>query len=381
MNTDFYQLTMAYAHWKRGNAKQLASFQLYYRKPPFGGTHAMACGLGSAIDHLNNFKFSADDLDYLRTLQIFEEGFLTYLSTIKFTGDVKAVREGSWVNSKEPMLQITAPILECQILETPLLNIINFQTLIATKAAWVCKAAGDDPVIEFGLRRAQGFDGALSASRASYIGGCAGTSNVAAGKAFGIPIKGTMSHAWVMAFQSEPEAFDAYLEVFPDACIVTVDTYDTVNGVKNAISLGRKLKAIRLDSGDLGTLSFEARHLLDQAGLKQTQIIASGDLDEYKIRALKQKKAPIDVWGVGTRLVTAYEEPALTGVCKLASIQNNDGSWRDCHKTSDDEFKSSLPGLLPMQGNQLIPIFKNGECLYESPSLHDIRAYATKLPT
>jgi nicotinate phosphoribosyltransferase len=376
MNTDFYQVTMAYAHWKQKKHEQKARFQLFYRRPPFGGTQVIACGLETAINYLKAFRFEPADIAYLESLKQFEPEFLSYLSTVKFTGDIKAVREGSLLGPKEPFLQITAPILECHILETPLLNIFNFQSLIATKAARICKAAEGDTVIEFGLRRAQGFDGALSASRAAYIGGCRATSNLEASMTLGIPVAGTMSHAWVMSYVSEREAFEAYAGVFPDACIVAVDTYDTINGIKNAIHLGDRLKGIRLDSGDLAALSIEARYLLDQAGLQKAVIVASGDLDEYKIHDLKQKKAPIDLWGIGTRLVTAFEEPALTGVYKLASIEESDGTWRDCHKTSDDQFKSTLPGLLPMQNNLLIPIFKAGECLYESPTLHDIREYA-----
>ncbi len=378
MNTDFYQITMAYAHWKRGAKQQQAQFQLFYRKPPFDGTNVLACGLDTAIDFLKAFRFEPKDLAYLESLKLFDAGFLGYLGELKFTGDLNAVHEGSWVNPKEPILQITAPMIECQILETPLLNIFNFQTLIATKAARICRAAGDNPVIEFGLRRAQGFDGALSASRAAYIGGCEGTSNLEAAARFHIPVRGTMSHAWVMSFVSEREAFEAYAQVFPHSCIVAVDTYDTINGIKNAIALGNRLKGIRLDSGDLASLSQEARRLLDRAGLKGALIIASGDLDEYKIHELKQKKAPIDLWGVGTRMVTAFEEPALTGVYKLAAIQDVDGTWRNCHKTSDDQFKSTLPGLLPMQNNLLLPIFKSGQCLYENPSIHEIRDHAQR---
>ncbi|MEI6805723.1 MAG: nicotinate phosphoribosyltransferase [Myxococcaceae bacterium] len=376
MNTDFYQITMAYGHWKRRATEQRAKFQLFYRRPPFEGTHVLACGLKTAIDFIKNFRFEPKDLVYLESLNQFEPEFLDYLSKLRFSGDLEAVIEGVLINPKEPLMQITASMIECQLLETPLLNILNFQSLIATKAARICKAAEGDPVIEFGLRRAQGFDGALSASRAAYIGGCESTSNLEAAEQFGIPVRGTMSHAWVMSFVSEFEAFESYAQIFPKACTVAVDTYDTINGVKNAIRLGQRLKGIRLDSGDLAALSIEARSLLNQAGLEHVQIIASGDLDEYRIRDLKQKKAPINAWGVGTRMVTAFEEPALTGVYKLAAIQNLDGSWRNCHKVSDDQFKSTLPGLLPMQNNLLHPIFRSGECVYTSPSIHEIRDHA-----
>ncbi len=363
MKTDFYQITMAYAHWKRGTHNQQAAFQLYYRKAPFGGQDILFCGLETVIDYLKKFCVTPEDISYFESLGLFESGFLDYLRGLKFTGDLNAVLEGTRVLPKEPMLQITGPLALCQILETPLLNIINFQSLVATKAARVRAAAGDDLVIEFGLRRAQGFDGALSASRAAHIGGCSATSNIEAAMRYGIKAMGTMSHAWVMSFSGELEAFEAYAEIYPDSCIVAVDTYDTIHGVHNAIKLGPKLKGIRLDSGDLAALSLEARHMLDAAGLQHVKIIASGDLDEYKIEALKKKGAPIDVWGVGTKLVTAYEEPALTGVYKLASIQNEDGTWRDCHKTSNDEFKATLPGFLPSRGAELKSIFKAGRCI------------------
>lgn len=376
MHTDFYQITMAYAYWKQKRHLQQTKFQLFYRKAPFLGTGILACGLDTAIQYLENFKFTESDIAYLSNLNQFESEFLDYLSHFSFTGDLKAVQEGAWVNPREAILQITGSITECQLLETPLLNIFNFQSLIATKAARICLAAEKNPVIEFGLRRAQGFDGALSASKAAYLGGCESTSNLEAAIQFGIPIRGTMSHAWVMSFVSEREAFEAYAQVFPESCVVIVDTYETLGGIQNAILLGKKLKGIRLDSGDLADLSRKARYLLDQAGLQQTLIIASGDLDEYQIRALKLQKAPIDIWGVGTHLVTAFEEPALSGVYKLASIQNLDGSWQDCHKISNDPFKSTPPGLLPMQTNLLLPIFKAGKCLYESPSLSDIRRFA-----
>ncbi len=354
---------MAYAHWKRGTHQQLAAFQLYYRRPPFEGKDVLFCGLETIVDYLKTFCFTAEDLSYLESLELFEPGFIDYLRGLKFTGDLNSVLEGTRVLPKEPILQLTGPIALSQILETPLLNIVNFQTLVATKAARVRASAGEDLVIEFGLRRAQGFDGALSASRAAHIGGCDATSNLEAAMRFGIKAMGTMSHAWVMSFPTELEAFEAYAKIYPDSCIVAVDTYDTIHGVQNAIRLGNTLKGIRLDSGDLAALSLEARRMLDAAGLSHVKIIASGDLDEYKIEALKKKGAPIDAWGVGTKLVTAYEEPALTGVYKLASIQDSEGVWRDCHKTSNDEFKASLPGFLPMQGNKLHPIFKDGNYL------------------
>jgi nicotinate phosphoribosyltransferase len=373
MNTDFYQITMAYAHFKRGTHTHQAAFQLFYRRAPFEGQDVLFCGLDTAIQFLQAFQFSKADLGYLESLGLFERSFLDYLADLQFTGDLKAILEGSQVAPKEPMLQITAPMAECLLLETPLLNILNFQSLIATKAARIRAAAGSDLLVEFGLRRAQGFDGALSASRAAHIGGCDATSNLEAAAQFGIQ---AMAHAWVMSFPTELEAFEAYAEIYPESCMVAVDTYDTLHGIQNAIRLGSRLTGIRLDSGDLAELSIEARALLDSSGLSHVKIIASGDLDEYKIETLKQKGAPIDIWGVGTRLVTAYDEPALTGVYKLAAIQNTDGIWHDCHKTSNDDFKATLPGFLPMQKNILTPIFKAGNCIYERPSLREIKAHA-----
>ena len=375
MNTDFYQITMAYARWKQGIHERQASFQLFYRKPPFEGSGAFACGLGVVAEFLESFRFSKEDLEHLSGLHQFEDAFIDYLRELRFSGSMKAVVEGSWIHPKEPFVQITASIVECQILETPLLNIFNFQTLVATKAKRICEAARGDSVVEFGLRRAQGFDGALSASRAAYVGGVEATSNLEAAKIYGIPTCGTMSHAWVMSFPSEEAAFEAYASVYPESCVLAIDTYDTLRGLQNAIKLGKRLRGIRLDSGDLASLSMRARQELDQAGLQNVKIMASGDLDEYKIAELKSKNASINTWGVGTRLVTAFDEPALGGVYKLARIQDVDGEWRDCHKTSNDIFKSTLPGMLPSQNHFLEPIFQSGRLLYKLPSLEEIKKY------
>lgn len=375
MLTDYYQITMAYAHWKNGTDHQNARFQMFYRRPPFGRQDIITCGLESAIEFVRNFSFSVQDLTYLEQLNFFDSEFLDMLSKLRFTGDLSAILEGRRAEPLKPLLQIEAPIIQCQILETPLLNIINFQSLIATKADQICKAALGDEVLEFGLRRAQGFNGAVSASRAAYIGGCHATSNLEAAIQFGIPARGTMSHAWVMSHASESEAFEAYKNACPESCIVAVDTYDTLTGVRNAIKLGQSLKGIRLDSGDLDYLSRQARALLDEANLQQAFIIASGDLDETQISILKQKGAPINAWGVGTKLVTAYQEPALTGVYKLAAIQNPDRTWRTCRKISNDAFKSTQPGLLPEKNHPLSPIFVAGNSVYNSPPIHEIRAY------
>lgn len=356
--TDLYQLTMAYGYWKSGKAEQEAVFNLYFRKHPFGGGFTVACGLSSAISYLNEYGLSKKDIKYLRTLTgndgqpLFEEAFLAYLKNLEFKCDVSAVPEGTVVFPNEPLLRITGPILQCQLLETPLLNLINFQTLIATKAARMRLVAPDDSLLEFGLRRAQGPDGGMTASRAAYIGGFDATSNVLAGKLYGIPVKGTHAHSWVMSFDSELESFETYAKYLPNNVTLLVDTYDTIQGVKNAIIVGHQLRqrghdlgGIRLDSGDLAYLSIEARKLLDTAGFDKTSIVASNDLDEYIMGSLKNQGAKIDVWGVGTKLVTAYDQPALGGVFKLAALKNEAGEWKDKVKLSEQTIKTSTPGI------------------------------------
>jgi nicotinate phosphoribosyltransferase len=307
--TDLYELTMAYAHWKSGTAQKEAVFNLAFRHQPFHGGFSVACGLGQVLEILEDFAFDGSDLEYLAQLQgndgkpLFERGFLQYLGQLKFSCDVDAIPEGTIVFPHEPLVQVRGPIIQAQILETLLLNIINFQTLIATKAARICLATRGEPVLEFGLRRAHGIDGALAASRAAYVGGCAATSNVLAGKLFGIPVKGTHAHSWVMSFETEMEAFKAYAEAMPNNCVFLVDTYDTLEGVKGAIEIGRWLRSrgsdllgIRLDSGDLAYLSIEARTLLDAAGFEKAFIVASNDLDENIIASLKEQGATISVW-------------------------------------------------------------------------------------
>lgn len=352
--TDAYQISMAYAYWKANRHEQHAVFHLFFRKNPFEGDFAIAAGLEYVVNFLINFKFKNDDIEYLATLcdkdnkPLFEKDFLSYLRIMKFSCSVNAIPEGTVVFPNEPLLQVSGPIIQCQLLETALLNIINFQTLIATKATRICLAAKDDPVIEFGLRRAQGIDGGVSASRAAYIGGCVSTSNVLAGKMFGIPVTGTHAHSWVMSFDSEIEAFEAYAEAMPTNCTLLVDTYDTLNGVKNAIKIGLLLRSkgydlngIRLDSGNLAELSYKARIMLDEAGFEKTQIVASNDLDEDKIVELKRRGAKINVWGVGTALVTGDGQPALGGVYKLGSL---DGVAKI--KLSEDSIKTTNPGIL-----------------------------------
>lgn len=356
--TDLYQLTMAYGYWKLGLHDREAVFHLIFRKYPFQGNYAIACGLENVIDFLNDWHFEEDDLEYLGQLRapdgavLFTPDFLDYLRTLKFTCDVDAIPEGTVVFPHEPLIRIKGPLLQGQLIESTLLNMINFQTLIATKASRVCQAAEGDSVLEFGMRRAQGPDGALSASRASYIGGCDATSNVLAGKLYDIPVRGTHAHSWVTAFPNEMEAFEAYASVMPHNCILLVDTYDTIQGVKHAITIGKGLRkkggellGIRLDSGDLSKLSIIAREMLDAAGFKKTQIIASNSLDEYAIEKLKKEHAPITIWGVGTNLVTAYDHPALDGVYKLSALRDEKGEWQYKLKLSEQAVKISNPGI------------------------------------
>ena len=356
--TDLYQLTMAYGYWKSGRAGRESVFHLFFRKAPFQSGFTVAAGLATAIDFLRDFSFSKADLEFLATLTgndgqpLFERGFLDELGRLQFACDVDAIPEGTVVFPHEPLLRLKGPILQCQLVETALLNLVNFQSLIATKSARICLAAGGDPVVEFGLRRAQGVDGALAASRAAFIGGCAGTSNVLAGKMFGIPVKGTHAHSWVMSFDDEREAFQAYAEAMPNNCVFLVDTYDTIEGVRRAVEVGRWLRerghamaGIRLDSGDLAWLSAEARRILDEAGFQKAVIIASNDLDENIIASLKQQGAQINIWGVGTKLVTAYDQPALGGVYKLGAIRGDDGNWAYKIKLSEQAAKVSNPGI------------------------------------
>ena len=367
--TDLYQLTMAYGYWKTGRAQREAVFHLTFRRHPFCGGYTLAAGLGFALDYLREFRFAADDIAYLATLTgsddkpLFTRAFLDYLGDLRLTCDVHAIPEGTVVFPHQPLLRVQGPILQCQILESALLNIVNFQSLVATKAARICSAAAGEPVVEFGLRRAQGIDGALAASRAAYIGGCAATSNVLAGKLFGIPVKGTHAHSWIMSFDDELEAFEAYAAVMPNNCVFLVDTYDTLDGVRNAITVARRLRetghkllGIRLDSGDLAYLSIEARRLLDEAGLHDTLVMATNDLDEGIIESLKAQGAAIAVWGVGTKLVTAYDQPALGGVYKLGAVRNGDGKWEPKVKLSEQAIKTSTPGVL-----QVRRFFRDGE--------------------
>lgn len=428
--TDLYELTMAYAYWRAGKHRDEAVFHLFFRNAPFGSGYAIAAGLEDAVKYLEQLRFTTDDLDYLKTItgndgaRLFPDDFLHWLGNLRFSCDVDAIPEGTVVFAQEPLVRVRGAIAEAQIVESALLNIVNFQTLIATKASRIVYAAAGDPVIDFGLRRAQGHDGAISATRAAYIGGAESTSNVLAAALHGIPAKGTHAHSWVMSFDSELEAFEKYAEVMPNNTLLLVDTYDTLEGVKHAIEAGRKLRqrghelaGIRLDSGDLAWLSIEARRMLDEAGFPKAAIAASNDLDEYTIRSLKDQGAKINVWGVGTRLITAYDQPALGGVYKLAAMKRGD-KWEHRIKLSEQTAKVSTPGMLQVRrfddGREavgdmifdeliakqtqtivdpadltrrktfattsnsrdlLVPVFRGGKRVIDLPSLHAIREH------
>lgn len=428
--TDLYQLTMAYGYWKLGMADREAVFHLLFRRKPFGGGFAVAAGLEIAIDLLEHFRYSASDLAYLEQLRgtdgkaLFESAFLEYLGNFSLKCDIDAMPEGTPVFPYEPLVRVQGPILQAQLLETPLLNIINFQSLIATKAARICWSARPDPVVEFGVRRAQGIDGALAASRAAYIGGCESTSNVLSGKIFGIPVKGTHAHSWIMAFDEEEESFEAYADIMPNNCIFLIDTYETIAGVKKAISVAKKMRqkgvemiGVRVDSGDLAHLSIEARKLLDEAGFPRAKIMASNELDEHIITDLKHQGSKINIWGVGTNLVTGKEQPALDGVYKLSAIKDKRGKWQYKVKISEQLSKVTDPGIhqvrryyngkgyladmiydlhteLPLEcqaidpldptswqtlsseltfTDLLVPIMRGGKTIYQNPPLSEIR--------
>jgi len=433
--TDLYQLTMAYGYWKLGRQDDWGVFHLFFRRQPFGGGYAVACGLERVAEFVNGLRFDGEDIDYLASLvgadggPLFERGFLDHLAAMELSCDIDAVPEGTAVFPHQPLVRVAGPLLQCQLLETPLLNLVNFPTLVATKAARICQAAGGQEVLEFGLRRAQGVDGGLTASRAAYVGGCTATSNVLAGRLFGIPVRGTHAHSWVMCFEDEPAAFDAYAAAMPNNCLFLVDTYDTLAGVRNAIDVGRRLRerghellGVRVDSGDLAYLSQIARRMLDEAGFERAVVVGSNDLDEHVIASLKQQGAGIAVWAVGTRLVTCHDDPALGGVYKLSAIRR-DGVWRHTVKLSEQAGKTTTPGVLqvrrfrhedngpfladmifdelhpPPDGEAvivdvkdatrrrvietgtpsedlLVPIFRAGRCVYTGPALADIRRRA-----
>ncbi|HUH08798.1 MAG TPA: nicotinate phosphoribosyltransferase [Egibacteraceae bacterium] len=345
--TDLYELTMMAGYHAEGRSDEQATFDLYFRRPPAGVDLVVAAGLDLALDYLERLRFSSEDLDYLASLALFDDEFLAYLSQLRFRGDVWAIREGTPVFPDEPLLRVTAPLGQAQLVETALLNLVCYSCVVASNAAQIVAAAGGKRVIEFGARRAQGPDGAVTGARAAVIGGCAATSNVEAGRRFGAEVSGTQAHSWVMAFDSELEAFRAYARAFPDRCILLVDTYDTLGiGVPNAITVagelrdrGHELDGIRLDSGDLGDLAVHSRRRLDDAGFPHVRIVASGDLDAERVAALEAAGAPIDAYGVGTALITAKQDPALSGVYKMVEING-----QPAVKLSGTPGKGTTPG-------------------------------------
>ncbi|WLV25179.1 nicotinate phosphoribosyltransferase [Aciduricibacillus chroicocephali] len=350
LHTDLYQINMAESYWADNIHDKKSVFELYFRKLPFGNGYAVFAGLERVINFLTNFQFSESDLEYLSDLG-YQKDYVDYLKTIRFTGTVRAMKEGEVVFGNEPLLRIEAPLAEAQLIETALLNIVNYQTLIATKASRIIQVTGDAPVMEFGTRRAHEFDAALWGTRAAYIGGFIGTSNVRAGKRFGLPVAGTHAHAFVQAYRDDYTAFRKYAERHKD-CVFLVDTYDTLrSGVPAAIKVAKELGdkinfiGVRLDSGDLAYLSKEARRLLDEAGYTDAKIYASSDLDEYTIMSLKAQGAKIDVWGVGTKAITAFEQPALGAVYKMVSIEDENGEMADTIKISSSPEKVTTPGL------------------------------------
>lgn len=351
--TDLYELTMMQGYFKNQN-HDVVVFDAFYRTNPCDGGYAICAGLAQVIDYIEHLHFDADDIRYLKSLGIFDDDFLTYLSGFHFSGDIYAVPEGSVIFPREPLIKVVAPIMEAQLIETAVLNILNHQSLIATKAARVCHAAQGDGVMEFGLRRAQGPDSGTYGARAAIIGGCKGTSNVLAGQLFNVPVLGTHAHSWIMSFPDEYTAFSEYARLYPSACILLVDTYDTLkSGVPNAIRVFNEMReanipltyyGIRMDSGDLAYLSKEVRKMLDAAGFPDAVISASNDLDEYLIESLKQQGATITSWGVGTNLITSKDNPAFGGVYKLAAIREKDGTFQPKIKLSENIEKVTNPG-------------------------------------
>lgn len=436
--TDLYELTMMQGYFKEKDANETVIFDVFYRNNPGGNGYAICAGLEQVIEYINTLHFDKEDVDYLRTTGLFEEDFLDYLTNFKFSGDIFAIPEGTVVFPREPLVKIIGPIMEAQLVETALLNIINHQSLIATKAARVVYAAAGDGVMEFGLRRAQGPDAGIYGARAAMIAGCIGTSNVLAGRMFDVPIKGTHAHSWIMSFPDELTAFRNYAKLYKNACILLVDTYDTLrSGIPNAIKVFTEMResgipltnyGIRLDSGDLAYLSKKAKKMLDKAGFSDATISASNDLDETLINSLKIQGAAINSWGVGTNLITSKDFPSFGGVYKLAAILDKQtGTFTPKIKLSENAEKITNPGnksikriysretgkiiadLICLEGevfsernslllfdptetwkkthlapntytirDLMIPVFKNGQCIYSSPAVMDIQAYCKK---
>jgi nicotinate phosphoribosyltransferase len=423
---------MAFAAWKSGLARKEACFTLSFRTNPFAGGFSVAAGLEHVVDLVEHLRFDAGDLAFLAEQRggdgepLFERGFLDALAHLEVEVDVDAVPEGTVVFPHEPLVRVAGPIIPAMLLETALLAVVNFQTLVATKAARVCIATRGEPVLEFGLRRAQGIDGGLAASRAAYVGGCASTSNTLAGRLYGIPVRGTHAHSWVMLHGDEREAFMAYARALPANCVFLVDTYGTLSGIDHAIEAGRWLRSqgkemvgIRLDSGDLAWLSIQARRRLDEAGFPKATILASNELDEHIIQSLKDQGATIAVWGVGTKLVTGQGDGALGGVYKLGAVRDGpEGRWQPRVKVSEQTAKTNIPGVLqvhrfvqagefladaiwdegsglpspcvivdpldPLRRREietgvpgedlLVPVFRRGRRVYDPPPLADVRA-------
>lgn len=433
--TDLYEFTMMQGYFKN-NSTETVVFDVFYRSNPSDGGYSITAGLEQVIDYIKNLHFDEEDISYLRSLRIFDEDFLDYLKEFRFSGDIYAIPEGTVVFPKEPLIKVIAPIMEAQLIETALLTIINHQSLIATKAARVVHAAKGDGVMEFGLRRAQGPDAGIYGARAAMIAGCVGTSNVLAGQLFDVPVLGTHAHSWIMSFPDEYTAFKTYAQLYPESCMLLVDTYDTLrSGVPNAIRVFTEMKesgiplkkyGIRLDSGDLAYMSKKAKKLLDAAGFEDAIISASSDLDEHLIYSLKNQGATITSWGVGTNLITSKDCPAFGGVYKLAAIQNENGEFIPKIKLSENTAKVTNPGnktiyrIYDKQNHKikadlicladeifddkedmvifdpletwkktrikggtyelrelLVPIFLKGECVYTSPSVMEIRDYCT----
>lgn len=361
MYTDLYQLTMAQGYWLADKGDEQACFHMHFRENPFHGGYTVACGMDQLAEMIETFSFTEEDCAYLGSLEapaggpLFRPEFLAWLSDLHLSIDIDAVHEGTIVFPNDPLVRVTGPIMECQLVETALLNCVNFESLIATKAARVCVAA-KTPVAEFGLRRAQGLGG-LWASRAAVVGGCASTSNVLAGKRYRIPVSGTHAHSWVMAFDSELEAFRAYARLFPNNCVLLIDTYDVEQGLEHAITVGlemkkrgEKLLGVRIDSGDLAWLAKHCRRRLDEAGLADTGVVLSNDLDEYAIASIREQGAQVASWGVGTKLASAFDQPTLGGVYKLSATRKSAGDpWTDHVKVTESVSKLTFPGVLDIR--------------------------------
>ncbi len=432
--TDLYELTMMQGYYYKQSQNETVVFDVFFRQNPCNNGYSICAGLDQVISYIKNLNFTYEDVDYLRGLGIFSEEFLHYLSGFHFSGDIYAIPEGTVVFPKEPLLKVIAPIMEAQLVETAILNIINHQSLIATKTSRIVFAANGSGIMEFGLRRAQGPDAGLYGARAAMIGGCVGTSNVLAGRLFDVPVMGTHAHSWIMSFEDEYTAFKTYADMYPDNCTLLVDTYDTLkSGVPNAIRVFQECKkeghvlkkyGIRLDSGDLAYLSKEARKMLDAAGFPDATIVASNDLDEYLLHDLGLQGAKIDSWGVGTNLITSKDCPSFGGVYKLAATMDKEGNFIPKIKISENTEKITNPGnktiyriydkatgkikadLICFVGETydtdkdlllfdpietwkktklpggsytmreiLVPVFRNGECVYQSPSVKEIAEY------